>query len=86
MREQRALRTHAQALSAAGPLAIMDSGRLDAALSRIADDAEIMQAELARTRAALGAIVEGTREFRLREAITALRVAAVSLRALRSLF
>ena len=86
LRAQRTLRTHAELLQAAGSSVLFDSGRLEAALSRMGSDAEALQAELARAGAALRVIADAARDVRLREALTALRVAAISLRALRSLF
>lgn len=85
MREQRTLQAHTDALRAAGPT-IADPEALENALSRIERSAEAMQTEIARAGAALRAIGEAARELRLREAMTALRVAGTALRALRSLF
>lgn len=84
-RERRTLQAHTEALRAASPT-IVDSARLDAALSRIGSSAEAMQAEIARAGAALRAINDAVRELRLREAMTALRLAGTALGALRALF
>jgi hypothetical protein len=81
-----ALQDHADRLQAATPLALLDSARLEMAVTRIGRDFEGMNAQLARMVMAVNAIRAGIAGLRLREAMAAVRVAGLALRALRALF
>jgi hypothetical protein len=85
LRAKRVLEAHAERLSAALPVAVVDGARLRAALQRLDDSAAAAQAEFARMGGAARRIADGARDLRLREAVLALRLAGAALRAFRAL-
>jgi hypothetical protein len=85
VRAWHTLQDHADRLQAATPLALLDSGRLDAALMRIGRDVDGVSEQLARMAGAVEEIRAGIAGLRFREAMVALRVAGLALRALRTL-
>lgn len=76
------LRSHADRLQAALPVALVDPNRIDAVVRRLNGDLDTLQALVARLRAAVREIAVAAEELRLREAIVAIRVAVAAVRAL----
>jgi hypothetical protein len=85
-RAWRRLQGHAERVVAAPPLALLDSARLETALARIDRDLDAAKSVLGRVATAWQEIRARIGDLRLREAVVALRVALVAIRALRALY
>ena len=84
VRSRRVAQEHAQRLQAA-PVAIFDATRLETAVGRINQDVNGLLPLLERASAAMREIRDGLEELRLREAMVALRLAGIAIRALAKL-
>ena len=81
-RNRRTLQDHLSRVQAAVP-AFFDLARVERAGARITADLAAAQKMLDRAATALREVADGLRELRLREAMIALRVAAIAVRTLR---
>ncbi|MEO6836294.1 MAG: hypothetical protein ABI231_10380 [Candidatus Tumulicola sp.] len=69
----------------ASPLLLLDTNPVAGALSRLGHDVDAAKQLLDRAASALREIADGFRNLRLREAMAALRVAGIAVRALLAL-
>jgi hypothetical protein len=84
VRARREVQEHAQRLRSA-PVALFDSVRFETAVERINRDVAGLPPLLDRASAAVREIGAGLGELRLRQALVALRLAGVAIRALAKL-
>jgi hypothetical protein len=84
VRGRHAVVEHAQRLRSA-PVALFDSARLETALERVKRDVAELPPLVDRASAAVREIGAGMGELRLRQALVALRLAGVAIRALAKL-